>query len=68
MAHRVIGQLPAQHASTVRDAVDHAFLDGLQAGSLVCAGIALAAAIVVAWLLPPREQAHLPNTPQAVAA
>jgi EmrB/QacA subfamily drug resistance transporter len=68
MAHKVIGQLPAQQAANVKDAVDHAFLDGLQAGSLVCAGIALAAAIVVAWLLPAWQQAHLPNTAEAVAA
>jgi hypothetical protein len=39
----------------VRDAVNHAFLDGLQAGSLVCAGIALGAAVVVAVLLPARR-------------
>ncbi|GLE50422.1 DHA2 family efflux MFS transporter permease subunit [Mycobacterium montefiorense] len=55
VAYRVIEQLPAQHAGPVRDAVNHAFLDGLQVGSLVCAGIALTAAIVVAGLLPARE-------------
>ncbi|MEE6135098.1 MFS transporter [Mycobacterium sp. 050128] len=57
VAHRVIEQLPAEHAGPVRDAVNRAFLDGLQVGSLVCAGIALAAAIVVAGLLPARQQA-----------
>lgn len=56
VAHRVIEQLPAEHAGQVRDAVNHAFLDGLQVGSLVCAGIALAAAIVVAGLLPAQAQ------------
>ncbi|GBG36819.1 DHA2 family efflux MFS transporter permease subunit [Mycobacterium montefiorense] len=55
VAYKVIEQLPAQHAGPVRDAVNHAFLDGLQVGSLVCAGIALTAAIVVAGLLPARE-------------
>ncbi|MCV7408147.1 transporter [Mycobacterium florentinum] len=55
VAHKVIEQLPAEHAGPVRDAVNRAFLDGLQAGSLVCAGIALAAAIIVAGLLPARE-------------
>lgn len=55
VAHKVIEQLPAEHAGKVRDAVNHAFLDGLQVGSLVCAGIALGAAIVVAALLPARE-------------
>ncbi|MCV7199678.1 DHA2 family efflux MFS transporter permease subunit [Mycobacterium angelicum] len=54
VAHKVIEQLPAGQAAPVRDAVNRAFLDGLQVGTLVCAGIALAAAIVVAWLLPPR--------------
>jgi hypothetical protein len=38
--------------------VDRAFLDGLQVSSLVCAGIALGAAIVVGWLLPAREPAR----------
>jgi EmrB/QacA subfamily drug resistance transporter len=55
LAHRVIQQLPAQRAGHVRDAVNHAFLDGLQVSSLVCAGIALGAAIVVGWLLPARQ-------------
>lgn len=57
LAHTVIRQLPAQQAGHVRAAVDRAFLDGLQVSSLVCAGIALGAAIVVGWLLPAREPA-----------
>jgi predicted MFS family arabinose efflux permease len=57
MAHSVIGQMPAGQAAGIRDAVNHAFLDGLRAGSLVCAGIALGAAIIVGWLLPAREPA-----------
>jgi EmrB/QacA subfamily drug resistance transporter len=54
LAHTVIEQLPAERAGYVRQAVNHAFLDGLQVSALVCAGIALAAAIVVGWLLPAR--------------
>jgi EmrB/QacA subfamily drug resistance transporter len=53
-AQRVIGQLPQPVIADVRGAVNTAFLDGLQIGSLVSAGIALGAAIVVAWLLPAR--------------
>jgi EmrB/QacA subfamily drug resistance transporter len=59
LAHKVIEQLPAQRAGYVRDAVDQAFLDGLQVSTLVCAGIALGAAIVVGRLLPSREPARL---------
>ncbi|MGB9304971.1 MAG: MFS transporter [Mycobacterium sp.] len=55
LAHNVIQRLPAQQAGYVRDAVDRAFLDGLRVSTLVCAGIALGAAIVVGWLLPSRE-------------
>jgi hypothetical protein len=62
-AYRVIGQLPAGPASGVRDAVNHAFLHGMQVGSLVCAAIALAVAAVVAVLLPARaRQAASPST------
>jgi EmrB/QacA subfamily drug resistance transporter len=53
-AHAVISRLPQPVAPAARAAVNDAFLDGMQIGSLVCAGIALAAAIVVAWLLPAR--------------
>lgn len=58
LAHTVIQHLPAQQAGHVRAAVDRAFLDGLRVSSLVCAGIALGAAIVVGWLLPAREPAR----------
>jgi EmrB/QacA subfamily drug resistance transporter len=54
VAYKVVGQLPAEQASHVRGAVNHAFLDGLQVSALVCAGIALAAAVAVARLLPSR--------------
>lgn len=57
LAHTVIQRLPAHQAGQVRAAVYRAFLDGLQVSSLVCAGIALGAAIVVGWLLPARQPA-----------
>jgi predicted MFS family arabinose efflux permease len=66
-AQRVIEQLPPGVVLDVRAAVDSAFLDGMQIGSLVSAGIALAAAIVVAWLLPARAQQATPQ-PEAVSA
>jgi hypothetical protein len=55
-AQKVIGQLPSDGRVDIRHVVDHAFLDGLQVGSLVCAGIALTAALVVAALLPARAR------------
>jgi EmrB/QacA subfamily drug resistance transporter len=62
VAHKVIGELPAGPAADVRQAVNAAFLDGLRVGSLVCAGIALTAALVVAWLLPARLGQQRPPT------
>ncbi|MGA8545093.1 MAG: DHA2 family efflux MFS transporter permease subunit [Mycobacterium sp.] len=56
VAHRVIEQSPAGRIAPIQDAVNRAFLDGLQVGSLVCAGIALTAALVVAILLPARAR------------
>ncbi|MCW2686483.1 MAG: drug resistance transporter, EmrB/QacA subfamily [Mycobacterium sp.] len=53
-AVRVVGQLPPQQGPAIRQAVENAFLDGLFIGSLVCAGIALVAAVVVGVLLPAR--------------
>jgi EmrB/QacA subfamily drug resistance transporter len=53
-AQKVIGELPSGRVADVRDAVNTAFLDGLQVGSLVCAAIALGAAVIVAVLLPAR--------------
>ncbi|MBV8789287.1 MAG: MFS transporter [Mycobacterium sp.] len=58
LAHSVVEHLPVQRADYVRAAVNHAFLDGLEVSTLVCAGIALGAAIVVGWLLPSREPAR----------
>jgi hypothetical protein len=60
-AQHVIGQLPTSQAGTVRSAVDHAFLDGLQIGSLVSAAIALTAALAVALVLPPRTRTSTPT-------
>ncbi|OBK35439.1 transporter [Mycobacterium sp. 1245111.1] len=57
VAHSAIAQVPPQQAGLVRDAVNNAFHDGLHIGTLVCAGTALAAAAIVAWLLPAREVA-----------
>jgi MFS family permease len=59
-AYKVIGQLPAERIADVRDAVNHAFLHGLQIGALVCAAIALGAAVVVAGLLPARARQTTP--------
>ena len=55
-AQRVIAQLPQGVVPDVRAAVNTAFLDGFQIGSLVSAGIALTAAVIVAWLLPARAR------------
>jgi hypothetical protein len=64
-AYKVIGQLPVVQAAGVRDAVNHAFLGGLQIGSLVCAAIALAAAVVVAVLLPARARRPATRTTES---
>lgn len=53
-AQAVIGHLPPDRTAVVRSAVNAAFLDGLQTGTLVCAAIALTAAAVVAVVLPAR--------------
>ena len=69
-AYRVIGQLPVAQAAGARDAVNHAFLGGMQIGSLVCAAIALAAAVVVAVLLPARARrspAEIPESAESEA-
>jgi EmrB/QacA subfamily drug resistance transporter len=70
VAHKVIGQMPPGRIADIRDAVNQAFLDGLQVGSLVCAGIALAAAVVVMVLLPARARQATPAaaTPTSVEA
>jgi EmrB/QacA subfamily drug resistance transporter len=60
-AQQVIEQLPPAAAPAVHSAVESAFLDGQWIGSLVAAGIALAAAVVVAWLLPARERQTPPT-------
>ena len=61
-AQQVIGQLPPPVIPDVRAAVNTAFLDGLQIGSLVSAGIAAAAAVIVAVMLPARAEQPLPVT------
>jgi EmrB/QacA subfamily drug resistance transporter len=70
-AQQVIGRLPQPVIPDVRAAVNTAFLDGLQVGSLVSAGIAAAAAVVVAFLLPARGRHTAPveqTQPEAVSA
>jgi hypothetical protein len=70
-AQAVIGQLPPPVIPDVRMAVNAAFLDGMQIGSLVCAGIALAAAVVVAIMLPARASQNVNAVaaqPEAVCA
>jgi EmrB/QacA subfamily drug resistance transporter len=59
-AQEVVGQLPQAVSPNIGSAVDNAFLDGMQVGSLVSAGIALAAAVVVAVLLPARARQTVP--------
>jgi EmrB/QacA subfamily drug resistance transporter len=59
-AQRVIAQLPPVLVPDVRQAVESAFLDGMRVGSLVSAGIAVAAAVVVAFLLPARARQTAP--------
>ncbi|MDT2007088.1 DHA2 family efflux MFS transporter permease subunit [Rhodococcus opacus] len=53
-AYQVAAQIGGAQAQSVLAAANHAFLDGLQVGALVCAGVAAAAAVVVAVLLPAR--------------
>lgn len=60
-AGEVIGQLPQSVMPDIRAAVDTAFLDGMQVGSLVSAAIALAGAVIVAWLLPARARQSGPT-------
>jgi hypothetical protein len=48
--------MPPAAAPAIRNAVETAFLDGQWIGSLVAAGIALTAAVVVAGLLPARAR------------
>jgi EmrB/QacA subfamily drug resistance transporter len=67
-AYKVIGQLPAGPMPGIRDAVNNAFLDGLQIGSLVCAAIALGAAVVVAFMLPARARQTAPVVAEPVPA
>jgi EmrB/QacA subfamily drug resistance transporter len=64
-AQQVIGQLPQGVIPDVRAAVNTAFLDGLQIGSLVSAGIAAAAAVIVAWMLPARARQTAPSAAES---
>lgn len=67
-AYKVIGQLPAG-SGDIRAAVNAAFLDGLRIGSLVCAAIAIGAAVVVTVVLPARARQSVPTVqPEPVCA
>ncbi|MCU1426618.1 MAG: drug resistance transporter, EmrB/QacA subfamily [Actinomycetia bacterium] len=59
-AYQVASQLGSQPAHQVIAAANHAFLDGLRAGSLVSAGVAAAAAVAVVALLPARATTDAP--------
>jgi EmrB/QacA subfamily drug resistance transporter len=65
-----VGQLPPSIRSDAAEAVREAFMDGLQAGSLIAAGTTGLAAVVVMIFLPARHRAeptpHL-ETPLAAA-
>lgn len=54
-AEQVLGQLPETQAQNLRHVVESAFLDGVWVSCLVCAGIALVAAVAVALVLPARD-------------
>jgi EmrB/QacA subfamily drug resistance transporter len=60
-AQQAIAQMPPAAAPPIRNAVETAFLDGQWIGSMVAAGIALAAALVVAVMLPARERQTVPT-------
>jgi predicted MFS family arabinose efflux permease len=53
-AYQVAGSLPPPRARSVVAAANSAFLDGFQVACLVCAGIAVLAAVAVMRLLPAR--------------
>lgn len=65
----VVGQLPASAQAAAGSAVREAFMDGLQAGSLIAAATTFAAAIAVLIFLPARHrvEADLEATPSEVA-
>jgi EmrB/QacA subfamily drug resistance transporter len=72
-AQKVASELPQGVIPNIRAAVDNAFLDGMQVGSLVSAAIALGAAVVVAFMLPARARQSGPasterDEPEAVHA
>jgi EmrB/QacA subfamily drug resistance transporter len=53
-AYKVLELTPVGRVAGAREAVNNAFLHGLQIGSLACAATALGAALIVAVLLPAR--------------
>jgi EmrB/QacA subfamily drug resistance transporter len=63
-AYQVLERMPVGRVAAVHEAVNNAFLDGLQIGSLVCGAIALAAALIITALLPARASQTLSPTPE----
>jgi EmrB/QacA subfamily drug resistance transporter len=67
-AYKVLELMPVGRIAGAREAVDNAFLEGLQIGSLVCGAIALGAALVIAVLLPARANQSVSPTPEPAPA
>jgi EmrB/QacA subfamily drug resistance transporter len=63
----VVGQLPAASQAAAGSVVREAFMDGLQAGSLIAAGTTFAAALLVLVFLPARHRDE-PSLPASAAA
>jgi EmrB/QacA subfamily drug resistance transporter len=61
----VVGQLPAPAQAAAGSAVREAFMDGLQAGSLIAAATTFGAAIAVLIFLPARHRADPDAQPSA---
>lgn len=58
---QVAAQFPQAASEQAVTVVQQSFLDGLQAGSLIAAAVAAAAALAVAFLLPARHRAEHPT-------
>ena len=64
----VVGQLPASAQAAAGSAVRQAFVDGLQAGSLIAAATTFGAAIIVLIFLPARHRVEAQAEPVAPVA
>lgn len=65
-AQEIATRLPAHRAMAVHDAVQHAFLRGMQYGCMTCAGIAAGTALVVALVLPAQQIAAVEDSTTTV--